>query len=111
MDDIGASDNKLYNHLCGSLYDIFPADSSKKKMNPLGAWNTAQIICKGKHVEHWLNGIKVLEFERGSKEYLTAVEKSKYKTEPVFGMVEKGRILLQEHGHEVSFRNIKIRKL
>jgi Domain of Unknown Function (DUF1080) len=111
MGDVGASDNKLANHLCGSLYDIFPTDSTKKKVNPLGIWNTARIVCKGKHVEHWLNGIKILEFERGSEAYLTAVAKSKYKTEPVFGMVEKGKILLQEHGHEVSFRNIKIRKL
>lgn len=111
MDDVDATDNKLYNHLCGSLYDIFPADSARKKMRALGTWNTARIVCRGKHVTHWLNGIKVLEFERGSSSYLQAVEKSKYQTEPVFGMVEKGRILLQEHGHQVSFRNIKIRKL
>ncbi|MBC7888447.1 MAG: DUF1080 domain-containing protein [Ferruginibacter sp.] len=110
MDDIGASDNKLANHLCGSLYDIFPPDATKKKMNALGKWNTAGIVCRGRHVEHWLNGKKILEYERGSAQYLAAVEKSKYKTEPVFGMVEKGRILLQEHGHQVSFRNIKIRK-
>lgn len=111
MDDVGASDNKQANHLCGSLYDIFPADSTKKKMRPMGEWNTARIVCKGRQVAHWLNGIKVLEFERESEAYLAAVAKSKYKTEPVFGTVEKGRILLQEHGHQVSFRNIKIKKL
>jgi len=111
LDDAGASDNKLANHLCGSLYDIFPPDESIKKTAPLGEWNTARIICKGKHVEHWLNGKKILHFERDSEAYLAAVEKSKYKSEPVFGTVEKGRILLQEHGHTVSFRNIKIRKL
>jgi hypothetical protein len=111
LDDVGASDNKLANHLCGSLYDIFPPNEAVKKMNKPGEWNTARIVCKGKHVEHWLNGIKVLEFDRGSEAYLAAVAKSKYKTEPVFGMVEKGHILLQEHQHETSFRNIKIRKL
>jgi hypothetical protein len=111
LDDVGASDNKLANHLCGSLYDIFPPNENIKKVNKLGEWNTARIVCKGKHVEHWLNDIKVLEFDRGSEAYLAAVAKSKYKTEPVFGMVEKGRILLQEHQHETSFRNIKIRKL
>jgi hypothetical protein len=111
MDDVGASDNKLANHLCGSLYDIFPPNESIKKVNALEKWNTARIVCKGKHVEHWLNGIKILEFDREGEAYLAAVEKSKYKTEPVFGTVQKGRILLQEHGHEVSFRNIKIRKL
>ena len=111
LDDVAASDNKLANHLCGSLYDIFPPDETIKKMNPIGEWNTARIVSKGKHVEHWLNGIKVLEFDRGSEKYLAAVAKSKYKSEPVFGMIEKGRILLQEHEHEASFRNIKIRKL
>jgi hypothetical protein len=111
MDDDSASDNKLANHLCGSLYDIFPPDETIKKTNAIGQWNTAKIISKGKHVEHWLNGIKILEFERGNESYLIAVAKSKYKTVPVFGTVEKGKILLQEHGHEVSFRNIKIRKL
>lgn len=111
MDDVGASDNKLANHLCGSLYDIFPPNESIKKVLELGQWNTARIVCKGKHVEHWLNGVKILTYERGNDDYLAAVAKSKYKTEPVFGTVEKGKILLQEHGHEVSFRNIKIRKL
>ncbi len=111
MDDIGASDNKLANHLCGSLYDIFPPDEMKKKVKPLGEWNTVRIVSKGKHVEHWLNGIKILQFERGDAAYLAAVEGSKYKTEPLFGTVEKGHILLQDHGHTVSFRNIKIRKL
>jgi hypothetical protein len=111
MDDDSASDNKLANHLCGSLYDIFPPDETTKKTNAIGQWNTAKIVSKGKHVEHWLNGIKILEFERGSDAYLAAVSKSKYKTTPVFGMVEQGRILLQEHGHEVSFRNIKIKRL
>jgi len=98
MDDVGASDNKLANHLCGSLYDIFPPDESKKKMKPLGEWNTARIVSKGQLVEHWLNGVKVLQFDRGSAAYLAAVAKSKDQTDPVFGMVTKGRILLQEHG-------------
>ncbi len=111
MDDAGATDNKLANHLCGSLYDIFPPNETIKKTNAIGQWNTAKIISKVKHVQHWLNGIKILEFERGGDAYIAAVGKSKYKTSPLFGTVEKGRILLQEHGHEVSFRNIKIRKL
>ncbi len=111
IDDVGADDNKKNNHLCGSLYDIFSAEGKKKKMNPIGEWNTARIVSKGTHVAHWLNGKKILEFERGSEKYLAAVATSKYKTEPVFGMVQKGRILLQEHGHKVSFKNIKIRKL
>ena len=85
LDDVSSEDNKLANHLCGSLYDIFPPDETVKKVNPLGQWNTARIVSKGKHVEHWLNGIKILDFDRGSEKYLAAVVKSKYKTNPVFG--------------------------
>lgn len=111
LDDVGASDNKKETHLCGSLYDMFPPDESIKKVNKPGEWNNARIVSNGKHVEHWLNGVKILVFDRGSDEYLAAVGQSKYKTDPVFGMVEKGHILLQDHGHSVSFRNIKIRKI
>jgi len=97
------------NRRCGSFYDMLPA-SSDKKLNPVGEWNTARIISKGKHVEHWLNGKKVLEFERGSKEFMDALKRSKFNgTVPVFGEVLKGRILLQYHGSEVWFRNIKIK--
>ena len=111
LDDKLSDDNKKANHLCGSLYDIIPSDETVKKMNKIGEWNNARIVSKGKHVEHWLNGIKVVEYDRGSEAYLAGVALSKYKTEPVFGTIEKGRILLQDHNHEISFRNIKIRKL
>lgn len=111
IDDALAEDNKFDTHLLGSLYDIFTPDKSKVSVNPIGQWNTARILSKGMHVEHWLNGKKILEFERGSEKYLTGVTKSKFKCEPVFGMIEKGRILLQEHGSDISFRNIKILNL
>lgn len=112
MDDKYASDNKLDNHSCGSLYDMIAADRSQKKIKPWNQWNTARIIAKGKRVEHWLNGKKVVEYDRGSDVYMAALAKSKYKDAvPTFGMVEKGRILLQDHGHKVSYCNIKIRKL
>jgi hypothetical protein len=90
---------------------MIPA-SKDKILKPVGEWNTARIISKGKHVEHWLNGKKVLEFERGSKVFMDALKQSKFNnTVPVFGEVSKGRILLQYHGFEVWFRNIKIRIL
>jgi hypothetical protein len=112
LDDKFAADNKLENHSCGSLYDMIAADKSQKKIKPWSKWNTARIIAKGKHVEQWLNGKKVVEYDRGSDVYMAALAKSKYKDAvPTFGMVEKGKILLQDHGHKVSFRNIKIRKL
>jgi len=90
---------------------MLPANADKK-LNPVGEWNTARIISKGKHVEHWLNGKKILEFERESKVFMDALKQSKFNnTVPVFGDVPKGRILLQYHGSEVWFRNIKIRVL
>ena len=112
LDDILAEDNKLENHLCGSFYDVLAPDASKKKVNPPGEWNSIRIYSKGKNVEHWMNGIKILSFTRGDKTFIDGVAKSKFsKTVPPFGMVEKGSILLQEHGGLVSFRNIKIREL
>jgi hypothetical protein len=110
IDDVNGEDNKKDNHLCGSFYDVFAPEASLKKVNEPGNWNTVSIFSKGKKVEHWLNGIKILEFERGSKSYNDAVSLSKFSsTEPEFGMVEKGHILLQEHGGVVSFKNIKIK--
>lgn len=112
LDDKLAEDNKKADHLTGSFYDVLPPLESKKRVNAPGQWNTIRIRARGKNVEHWLNGIKILEYERGSKDYTDAVALSKFsKASPAFGMVEKGHILLQEHGGLVSFRNIKIKAL
>ena len=112
LDDILAEDNKLDDHLCGSFYDVLTPDASKKRLNPPGEWNSIRIVSKGKQVEHWINGSKILSFTRGDKTFTDGVAKSKFnETKPPFGMVEKGKILLQEHGGVVSFRNIKIKEL
>lgn len=111
LDDKLAEDNKKENHLTGSCYDVLPP-AATKKVNEPGQWNTVRIVAKGQHVEHWLNGVKVLEFTRGSPAFTEAVAGSKFsKTVPAFGTVGKGHILLQEHGHAVSFRNVKVKTL
>jgi hypothetical protein len=112
IDDKLGEDTKQANHLLGSLYDVLAPDETKKQVNPPGQWNTIRIVAKGKHVEHWLNGVKILDYTRGSKEYLDGVAGSKFnKAVPVFGMVDKGRIQLQDHHGPVMFKNIKVRVL
>ena len=112
IDDNEGEDTKIANHHCGSFYDVFPPDESKKRVNPPGEWNTIRVVAKGKQVEHWMNNVKILEYTRGNKLFTDAVAKSKFnKAVPQFGTVEKGHILLQYHGGVVSFRNIKIRVL
>ncbi len=112
LDDKLAEDNKKANHLTGSFYDVMQPDESRKKVNAPGRWNTLRIVAKGKNVQHYLNGVKILEFTRTGKVYTDAVALSKFsKAVPAFGSVDKGHILLQEHGAEVSFKNIKIKAL
>jgi Domain of Unknown Function (DUF1080) len=94
----------------GSLYDLMPA-SKNKKPNFIGEWNTARIVSRGNHVDYYLNGDKILSFTRGSKAFRAAVAASKFKDIPNFGEWPAGHILLQEHGSEAAFRNIKIREL
>ncbi|MHA4896668.1 3-keto-disaccharide hydrolase [Pedobacter sp. PWIIR3] len=112
LDDMLAEDNQKANHLTGSLYDILEPSKRLKKLYPAGQWNSIRIVANGKHVEHWLNDYKILEFTRDSKAFTDAVAASKFmKTVPAFGSLDKGKILLQEHGGVVSYRNIKIKKL
>jgi len=120
LDDERHPDAKLGvrgNRTAGSLYDLIPATNldepgrSAKRVLPPGEWNRARIVATGRHVEHWLNGVKVVEYDRGTQLFRALVSNSKYKDMPGFGERERGPILLQDHGNAVSFRSIKIRSL
>jgi hypothetical protein len=120
LDDNRHPDAKLYTSFPGSrtlasLYDLIKAEN--KRFNGIGNWNQAVIkVYPNNHVEHWMNGVKNLEFERGSDAFRELVKGSKYAdkayNDPIpFGEAPQGRILLQDHGDEVFFRSIKIREL
>jgi hypothetical protein len=96
-------------HTSGALYEFYPA--TNRKVNPLGEWNTSKIVSKNYHVEHWLNGIKILEYERGSADFKEKVAAGKFSKYPNFGEAKKGHILIQDHGSVMYFRNQFIRKI
>ena len=97
-------------HTLGAAYELYSASPEKKPKKP-GKWNKSKIVSNNGNIEHWLNGKKILEYNRFSSEFAEKVKASKFKDVKNFGIHKKGHILLQDHNHEVYFRNLKIKVL
>jgi hypothetical protein len=109
IDDARHADAKIGpQRQTAALYDVLPG--TNRPVRPAGEFNQSRVLVNGRHVEHWLNGTKVLQYELESPELKKAIAQSKFKNVARFGTVLKGHILLQDHGDEVSYRNIKIRR-
>ena len=110
LDNVNASDNKTAHHLAGSVYDLY--DVPKDAAKPAGEWNRTRIVAKGNHVEHWLNGKKVAQYDVGSPDWDAKYAASKFTKYPNFGKAPRGFLGIQgNHPGELSLRNIRIREL
>jgi Domain of Unknown Function (DUF1080) len=110
LDDTKAADNKTRLTCAGAAYALYPSPPGHLK--PVGDWNTTRIVARGPHVEHWLNGVKLLEYELGSPDWQAKVKASKFNDWPNYGRAAKGHIAMQgDHTGSLAFRNIRIRPL
>ncbi len=110
MDDIGFPEKLEDWQLAGADYAMFPANE-KKKLKPVGEWNSSKIIYNNGHVEHWLNGEKIVEFDRNSEAWKKQRAEGKWKDYPDYAKVTTGHIALQDHGNKAYYKNIKIKEL
>lgn len=109
LDNDGHPDGKIHKHRAGDLYDLIP--STKETVKPVGEWNKAEIILKNAKLEFYLNGVKVVSTTMWDKKWDDMIAGSKFKAMPDFAKFRKGKIALQDHGDEVWYRNIMIKKL
>jgi hypothetical protein len=109
LDDAKHADGQFPVTSAGALYGLYPAQ--KGVVKPAGEWNAARIVARGNHIEHWLNGVKIVNAEIGSPDWTQRVESSKFAVWPGFAKAREGYIALQDHGDRVQYRNIRIRAL
>jgi len=111
IDDTKNPDAKVGPHRAtGSFYDVLPP-SDEKPLKPVGEWNQSRVLLQGNHVEHWLNGAKIVEYDLGSDELNRLIGQSKFKDMPRFAKEKSGYLDLQHHGDEVWYRKIRVRRL
>ena len=109
LDDAGHRDGQVKNHRAGSLFDLVAP--SRAVAHPVGEFNLGRIIVHGGRIEHWLNGVKIVESPYGDDTWRTMVAGSKFAEMPEFGTFPGGHIAFQDHGDKVWYRNIRIREL
>lgn len=109
LDNVKASDNKKANHLAGSLYDLLPCDSAT--VHPAGEWNHVKVRLDNGSLTFWMNGKKVVKTQMWDDAWNKMVAASKFHQWPEFATFKKGHLALQDHGHTVWYRNIRIRQL
>lgn len=109
LDNAGHADGKAPVTSAGSNYALHQPVRDVTKA--LGEWNDVRLIVRGPHVEHWMNGVKLLEYEMWSPDWEARVKASKFLQMPAYGRARRGHIVLQEHGAEVSYRSIRIKPL
>jgi hypothetical protein len=110
LDNIKGADNKTPLTRAAAVYGLYPAPDGHVK--PIGEWNSTRIVARGAHVEHWLNGFKMEEYELWSPDWEARVKASKFSAWPNYGRAKRGHIALQgDHNGELAFRNIRIREL
>jgi hypothetical protein len=107
LDDDGHPDGANPLTSAGSDYGLYPAP--RGVVHPVGEWNQARVLVRGSHVEHWLNGTRIVEYELGSPDWEARVAESKFVEWPAYGRAAEGHIGLQDHGDPVWYRNIKVR--
>lgn len=111
LDDVGFPQKVEDWQKTGADYAMHIADSTVKKVMPVGQWNNSKIVFDNGHVEHWLNGVKVVEFEAWTPEWFALKNSGKWNMAPEYGLSQTGHICLQDHGTRVWFRNMKIKQL